>query len=173
MPELTKLERFEQIVMPHTNAAYNLARWLMRNEQDAEDAVQEAFLRAFRFFDGFQGVDGRAWLLAIVRNTCRSWFHRTAKEAPAEIDEVTLSCPAPNAEARMLRQADIDDVRGCIEELPAEYRDTIVLREMEEMSYKEIAEVLSAPIGTVMSRLARARARLQDCLMLKVKGTRA
>jgi RNA polymerase sigma-70 factor, ECF subfamily len=168
-PDATKLAQFEQIVMPHLNAAYNLARWLMRNEHDAEDVVQEAYLRAFRFFDGFQGGDGRGWLLAIVRNSCRTLLRQSGgRESAAEFDEQMHSARAPGSdpEERMLRQTGIDSVRHCIDGLPAEYREVIVLRELEEMSYKEIAEAASVPLGTVMSRLARARARLQDCLSL-------
>ena len=176
MPDATKLAQFEQIVLPHLNAAYNLARWLMRNEHDAEDAVQEAYLRAFRFFDGFHGGDGRAWLLAIVRNTCRTSLQQAHVRQPVtEFDETQHSARTPSStpEERMLRQAGIDSVRSCIEELPAEYREVIVMRELEELSYKEIAEAAAVPLGTVMSRLARARARLQDCLSLRPKGARA
>lgn len=169
-PDAKKLAQFEQIVMPHLNAAYNLARWLMRNEHDAEDVVQEAYLRAFRFFDGFHGGDGRAWLLAIVRNTCRTLLHQPATREPAaEFDEQLHSSRTSgfDPEERMLKQTRADSIRGCIDELPAEYREVIVLRELEELSYREIADAASVPIGTVMSRLARARARLQDCLSLR------
>ena len=156
--------------MPHLNAAYNLARWLMRNEHDAEDVVQEAYLRAFRFFDGFHGGDGRAWLLAIVRNTCRTLRHQSSVREPvAEFDEQIHSSGATaiSPEERMLKQTSVDSIRNCIDELPAEYREVIVLREIEELSYKQIADAASVPLGTVMSRLARARARLQDCLSLR------
>lgn len=170
-PDAIKLAQFEQIVMPHLNAAYNLARWLMRNEHDAEDVVQEAYLRAFRFFDGFRGGDGRAWLLAIVRNTCRTLAHQSATREPAtEFDEQlhsTRAAPGFDPEERMLKQTRADSIRDCIDELPAEYREVIVLRELEELSYREIADAASVPMGTVMSRLARARARLQDCLSLR------
>jgi RNA polymerase sigma-70 factor, ECF subfamily len=174
--DTAKLARFEQALLPHLNAAHNLARWLVRNEQDAQDVVQEAYLRAFRFFDGFQGGDGRAWLLAIVRNTGRTWLQQASKgDMATEFDEDQHSryCPAPGPEAGMIRQAGIDLVRQCIDELPPEYKEAIVMREMEEMSYKEIAEATSVPIGTVMSRLARARARVQSCLSVRVKGARA
>jgi RNA polymerase sigma-70 factor (ECF subfamily) len=175
-PDTARLARFEQTLLPHLNAANNLARWLVRNEQDAQDVVQEAYLRAFRFFDGFQGDDGRAWLLAIVRNTSRTWLQQAAKgDTAAEFDEDQHSryCPSPGPDAGMIRQAGIDSVRQCIEELPSEYKETLVMREMEEMSYKEIAEATAVPIGTVMSRLARARARVQNCLSLRMKGARA
>jgi len=175
MAESEKLARFEQIVIPHLDAAYNLARWLLRNEQDAEDAVQEAYLRAFRFFDTFEGGDGRPWLLAIVRNACRTLFQRTgAKESTTEFDEHKHSAGgATGAEERMLKQVDIDSVRSCIDELPPDYREVVILRELEELSYKEIAAAVAAPVGTVMSRLSRARSRLQDCLAIRVKGVRA
>ena len=175
MAEPTKLERFEQLVVPHLNSAYNLARWLVRNEQDAQDIVQEAYLRAFRFFDGFHGGDGKAWLLAIVRNTSRTWLHQVAnRDAAAEFDENQhgFSDSSLGPEARLIQQATVEFVRECIEELPVEYRVALVMREMEELSYKEIAEAMSVPLGTVMSRLARARTRLQNCLSLRVKGTR-
>jgi len=175
MAEATRLARFEEIVLPHLNAAYNLARWLLRNEHDAQDAVQEAYLRAYRFFDGFQGGDGRAWLMAIVRNTCRTSLQQTGKMEAAEFDEDQHSqyCPSFGPEAHMIQQSNADSVRRCIEELPAEYKDALVMREMEEMSYKEIAEATAVPIGTVMSRLARARSRVQNCLTLRLKGAQA
>jgi RNA polymerase sigma-70 factor (ECF subfamily) len=176
MAQTDKLARFEQIVMPHLDAAYNLARWLMRNQHDAQDAVQDAYLRAFRFFDSFEGGDGRAWLLAIVRNACRTSFQRTGgKAAMAEFDERKhgMDDAADDPEARLLKQANIESVRSCIEELPPEYREVVVMRELEELSYKEIASAISTPLGTVMSRLSRARARLQDCLSVRMKGVRA
>jgi RNA polymerase sigma-70 factor (ECF subfamily) len=169
--------RFEQAMLPHMNAAYNLARWLMRNESDAEDAVQEAYLRAFRFFESFQGEDGRGWLLAIVRNTCRTALVKSGTPAKnAEFQEEIHSFPGVDdvtTETQLARQDDIDSVRWCIERLPAEYREVIVLRELEQMSYKEIAGAIAAPLGTIMSRLARARARLQDCLTVRIQGVRA
>ena len=175
MPANPRLERFESLVLPHLNAAYNLARWLVRNEHDAQDIVQEAYLRSFRFFDGFHGGDAKAWLLAIVRNTSRTWFDRAGAHDMVELDEREHSqhCPTPGPEARMLQQSSIDSVRQCIEELPPDYRAVLVMRELEEMSYKDIAEAVSVPIGTVMSRLARARARLQNCLSLRMKGASA
>ena len=175
MVESDQLARFEQIVIPHLDAAYNLARWLMRNQQDAEDAVQEAYLRAFRFFDNFEGGDGRAWLLAIVRNVCRTSFQRAgAREATTEFDEQQHSAGAASTgpEERLLKQVDIESVRSCIEALPPDYREVVILRELEELSYKEIADAVAAPLGTVMSRLSRARARLQDCLAVHMKGVR-
>ncbi len=139
----------------------------MRNETDAEDMVQEAYLRALRFFESFHGDDGRAWLLAIVRNTCRTQQQRAAPAT--EFDEERHSSEGLSTEERLVRQTDIDSVRWCIEGLPAEYREVVVLRELEEFSYKEIAAAISAPLGTVMSRLARARARLMECLSARVR----
>ena len=158
-----KRARFEQTVLPHLNAAYNLARWLTRNSHDAEDVVQESYLRAFRAFDGFEGPDSRAWLLAVVRNTC---FSMLRKNKPAvEFDETyTAADPAPDAEAALITEAALGSLQDCLEALPLEFREVIVLRELEEMSYKEISDVARVPVGTVMSRLARARKRLQQCL---------
>jgi RNA polymerase sigma factor (sigma-70 family) len=175
MAESDKLARFEQIVIPHLDAAYNLARWLMRNEQDAEDAVQDAYLRAFRFFDTFEGGDGRPWLLAIVRNCCRTLFQgQGVKETTTEFDEQKHSTGYTiGTEERLLKQVDIESVRSCIEGLPPDYREVVILREIEELSYKEIAAAVAAPVGTVMSRLSRARTRLQNCLGVRVKGVRA
>jgi RNA polymerase sigma-70 factor (ECF subfamily) len=166
-----KLAQFERIVMPHLDAAYNLARWLMRNETDAEDMVQEAYLRALRFFESFHGEDGRAWLLAIVRNTCRTQQQRAA--STMEFDEERHSSESISTEERLVRQTDVDSVRSCIDGLPAEYREVVVLRELEEFSYKEIAAAIAAPLGTVMSRLARARARLMECLSARVRKVTA
>ena len=170
-----KLAKFERAVLPHLNAAYNLARWLMRNEHDAEDVVQEAYLRAFRFFGGFDGGDGRAWLLAIVRNVCWTSLRRAGGQEAVEFNEekYTGGASAFNPEVCALRQASIDSVRRCIEELPPSYREVIVMRELEELSYKEIAESACVPVGTVMSRLARARARLQNCLSVQPRGAHA
>lgn len=157
---------FEQTVMPHLDAAYNLARWLTRNDQDAEDVVQEAYLRAFRFFDGFRGGDGRAWLLAVVRNTCLTWLRQRGRKEMVEFDEQAHAAevPLPTPETTLLQKAALGSVQDCLEALPVEYREAFVLRELEDMSYKEIADVSGVPIGTVMSRLSRARKRLQSCL---------
>jgi RNA polymerase sigma-70 factor (ECF subfamily) len=174
---MTPLARFELAMLPHMNAAYNLARWLMRNDSDAEDAVQEAYLRAFRFFPSFEGSDGRGWLLAIVRNTCRTALQKSGTQSKtAEFQEELhsyASAEAATMEMHLSRQDDIASVRWCIERLPGEYREVIVLRELEQMSYKEIAEAIAAPLGTIMSRLARARSRLEDCLTARIPGVRA
>lgn len=157
-------------MLPHLSAAHNLARWMTKNPQDAEDVVQEAYIRAFRYFDGFHGDsssagnNSRAWLLAIVRNTCLTWL-RDARPA-VEFDERLHSSgqDSRNAEESLVHGSDLDSLRGCIERLPAEFRETVVMRELEGMSYKEIAEAVSVPTGTIMSRLSRARKRLEDCM---------
>jgi RNA polymerase sigma factor (sigma-70 family) len=160
-----KRARFEQTVLPHLNAAYNLARWLTRNSHDAEDVVQESYLRAFRAFDSFEGPDGRAWLLAVVRNTCFSMLRKNKNQPAVEFDETyTAADPSPDAEAVLISEAALGSLQDCLEALPLEFREVIVLRELEEMSYKEISDVARVPVGTVMSRLARARKRLQQCL---------
>ena len=161
-----KLALFEQNVMPHLHAAYNLARWLTRNDHDAEDVVQEAYLRAFRSFETFQGVDGRAWLLAVVRNTCFTWLRKKGGHPIQEFDEQARSAadPSPDAESILLNQAALGSLNDCLEALPVEFREVIVLRELEELSYKEISDIARVPVGTVMSRLARGRKRLQECL---------
>ena len=162
------LPNFEQAVLPHLDAAYNLARWLMRNEQDAQDAVQEAYLRAFRFFPSFHGGDGRAWLMKIVRNSCYTWLqvNRPLQDA-AEFDE-NLFVPdsrVPNPEEVVLQNDSGLQVRTAIEKLPPNIREVLILRELEGMSYKEIAHITGMPIGTVMSTLSRARNRLRQALM--------
>jgi RNA polymerase sigma factor (sigma-70 family) len=166
MDPASKLAFFEQNVIPHLNAAYNLARWLTGNGHDAEDLVQEAYLRAFRSFDTFQGQDGRAWLLAVVRNTCFTWLRKKGGQPTLEFDEQMHSAAdqTPDAESILINQAAIGSLNDCLEALPVEFREVIVMRELEELSYKEISGVVRVPIGTVMSRLARARKRLQECL---------
>lgn len=163
--------RFEEIVLPHLDAAHNLARWLVRNPQDAEDVVQEAFLRAFRFFGGYQGGDVRCWLLKIVRNTGYTWLakNRSAEMAEEFNEEVHRPDSRPNPEAAVLQTASSQMLHDALEELPLQFREAIVLRELEGLSYKEIAEVMEIPIGTVMSSLARGRARLKDTL-LRARG---
>ena len=163
----TKLARFEKAAMPHFDAAYNLARWLTRSSGDADDVVQEAYLRAFSFFDSFRGGDGRAWLFSIVRNTCYTWLRKNrTHDLMTEFDEALHSGTEQTAspEALQLQRADSEMVKEALEKLPAEFREVLVLREMEGLSYKEIAEISGIAIGTVMSRLARARKRLHDML---------
>ena len=158
---------FEQAVLPHLDAAYNLARWLMRNQQDAQDVAQEAYLRAFRFFPGFRGGDARAWLMKIVRNTCYTWLQTNrALQDAAEFDEnlfATDSCP-PNPEEAVLQNDSNTLLRKALEKLPPNFREVLILRELEGMSYKEIADITGMPAGTVMSSLSRARGRLRQIL---------
>ncbi len=167
MQEEGKLESFEQTILPHLDAAYNLARWLTRNENDAEDVVQEAYLRAYRSFAGFNGTDGRSWLLTILRNTCYTWLRRNRADqlsTPLNEDIHQEVVASPNPEELLLQNADRQHLQDALEELPVEFREALVLREFEGLSYKEIADVIGVPVGTVMSRLARARDRLKDAL---------
>jgi RNA polymerase sigma-70 factor, ECF subfamily len=165
--ERERLKSFEQTVLPHLDAAYNLARWLTGNDHDAADVAQEASLRAFRFFGSFRGDNARAWLLTIVRNTFYTWLRKNRpQEKTVEIDDETLDIEdaSANAETASPQFADADAVRRAIAELPVEFREIVILREMEGFSYKEIAELAEVPIGTVISRLARARKLLQKSL---------
>jgi len=166
MPE-NQMPNFEELVLPHLDAAYNLARWLTRNTQDADDVVQEAYLRAFRFIGGFRGRDARTWLLKIVRNTCYTWLHQNrAQQVTDPFDEQvhTEAAESQDPEKLLLRKAEGQLLNQALEELPTDFREVFVLLEFEGLSYKEIAEVLGIPIGTVMSRLARARHRLRESL---------
>jgi RNA polymerase sigma-70 factor (ECF subfamily) len=165
--ESERLKLYEQKVLPHLDAAYNLARWLAGNDHDAQDVAQEASLRAFKFFGGFHGENARAWLLSIVRNTFYTWLRKNRpKEKLVEIDDETLAIEDESAGAESASPpfADADAVRRVIAELPVEFREIVILREMEGFSYKEIADLAEVPIGTVMSRLARARKLLQKSL---------
>jgi RNA polymerase sigma factor (sigma-70 family) len=151
-------------LLSHVDAAYNLARWLSRNEQDAQDIVQESFLRALRFSDQCRQESVRPWLLQIVRNTCHTWLARNrSKPEPAEI-LVEAASAATSPDRIFQRQQNASAVRRAIELLPDEFREVIILREMESLSYKEIARITELPIGTVMSRLSRARERLKELL---------
>lgn len=170
-----KLRRFEAEISPHLGPAYNLARWLMRNHEDAEDVVQEAFLRAFAAFESFRGIDGRPWLLAIVRNTAMTQLSRNrGGSQDPDFDNVarTASASDPDPEAQLLASVGQDQLRDALGKLPDEFRETIVLRELEELSYKEIAAVTGVPMGTVMSRLARGREALRGLLTRPRKGLR-
>ena len=168
-----KLARFEQSIMPHMDAAYNLARWLARSESDAQDIAQEAYLRAFKFFAGFRGGDGRSWLLRIVRNTFYTWLDKNRRNEETTIsDEESedIESGTVTADGLLIREADSKMLHQAIEGLPVEFREVLVMRELEDMSYKEIADVAAIPLGTVMSRLARARRLLRDALAHHVAG---
>jgi len=176
LSEATKVERFEEVALQHLGAAYSLARWLVHNEHDAEDLVQDAYLRALRFFSGYYGGDSRAWLLTIVRNTCYTWLERNrAQQLNEPIDEKLedeLGLDFADPEALLLQRVDAEMVRDALQELPVQFREVVVLREMEALSYKEIAVIVDIPIGTVMSRLKRGRKRLY-ALLAKRMGKEA
>jgi RNA polymerase sigma-70 factor, ECF subfamily len=169
------LERFERCVLPHLDAAWNLARHMLRDAHEAEDAVQEAMLRACRHFAGLRGVDGRPWLMAIVRNTCLTQLRRRRPAGQAvEFDEEAHTPEtAAGPELELARVRASDSVRGALAALPVEFREVIVLRELEGLSYREIATVIDAPIGTVMSRLSRARHQLACALRGDTAGREA
>ena len=160
---------FEETVLPHLDAAFNYARWLTRNDADAEDVVQDACVRAMRFFSSLRDDDARAWLFTIVRN---AWYSRVSRKANVaegtRLNDGQDQRPdnALDPEERLLQQHTVGLVRAALEQLPVDFREAIVLREIEGLSYKEIAEIAGVPIGTVMSRLARARERLQTILKL-------
>ncbi len=157
--------RFETLVLPHLDAAFNLARWLLRSGTDAEDAAQEAMLRAYRFFHGFRGGDVRAWLLQIVRNTCFTWMERNRHgKDMTEFDEELHGPTGPTPESLAIAADSRRRLTQALESLPSRFREVIVLRELEGCSYKEIATITSIPIGTVMSTLSRARRQLQLAL---------
>lgn len=157
--------RFEQLVLPHLDAAFNLARWVLRGRADAEDVAQEAMLRAFRFFRGFHGGDVRAWLLQIVRNSCYTWLEKNRPmELASEFDEELYPQSSATPESLAIASDDRDRLTQALEALPPRSREVLVLRELEGCSYKEIAAITSMPIGTVMSALARARQRLERAL---------
>lgn len=167
--------RFQAFLLPHIDSAFNLARWLARNDHDAEDIVQEAYLRAFRFFDSFRGEDGRPWLLGIVRNTFHTWYQQNRPQREStEFDEELHAAEAAaylagdasqdNPEAQLLRKESRRRVHAALGALPVEFREVLVMRELEDLSYKEIAGIVGIPIGTVMSRLARGRKQLAQVL---------
>jgi RNA polymerase sigma-70 factor, ECF subfamily len=157
--------RFEMLVLPHLDAAFNLARWLVRSAADAEDVAQEAMLRSYRFFPGFHGGDVRAWLLQIVRNTCYTWLEKNHRvKNSTEFDETQHLHPSPSPETLAITSDDRERLTHALESLSPQFREVIVLRELEGCSYKEIAAITSIPIGTVMSTLSRARRQLQLAL---------
>jgi RNA polymerase sigma-70 factor (ECF subfamily) len=157
--------RFERDVMPHRDAAYNLARWILRGRAQAEDVTQEAFLRAYRSFAGFQTGNARGWLLQIVRNCCFTWLQQNqVAEEMTEFDEQTMPPKPENPESLAMAAYDRERLQRALEDLPGHFREIIVLRELEGCSYKEIAAITTRPIGTVMSALARARQQLRTIL---------
>jgi RNA polymerase sigma-70 factor, ECF subfamily len=173
MFERINLPNFEQALLPHFDAAYNLARWLTCNQLDAEDIVQEAYLRAFRYFPGFRGGDARAWLLRIVRNTYYTWLPASRRfRDNAEFDENSFPADSSflNPEELVLQNDSGLLVRKALERLTANYREVLVLREFEGLSYKEIADITGMPAGTVMSSLSRARVRLRQVLTELMKS---
>lgn len=159
---------YEEVLLPHLDAAYNLARWLTRDERDAEDIVQEAYLRAIKHFATFRGGNARPWVLTIVRNTYYTWIHRnrlTEALDPSDVEEDALISETPNPEMLLLQESDKQMVRRALQKLPTHFLEVIVLREFEELSYQQIADLVQVPIGTVMSRLARARKLLAQLVI--------
>ena len=174
---MTHLARFEQSVLPHLDAAYNLARWITRNDHDAEDVVQEAFMRAIRYFDRLKGANARPWLLGIVRNTCYTWLRKNRPAEMVAIDDFDMlpleegphGGHADNPEVIVLQSANRKLVHLALEELPVAFREVIVMREIEDMSYKDIAAIADIPMGTVMSRLSRGRELLKRAIENRMK----
>src|ERR1051325_313385 len=160
--------QFEQVVVPHLDAAYNLARWLAGNDHDAEDIAQEATLRAFRFIKSFRNGNSKAWVLTIVRNTAYSWLKQNRPAAIVNIDNEDFleieDTTTPAADSASIRSADVALLKTVLDELPPLFREALILREVEGLSYKEIADIVEAPIGTVMSRLGRARKQFETTL---------
>jgi RNA polymerase sigma-70 factor, ECF subfamily len=166
-----ELASFEAVMLPHMDAAHNLARWLLRNEQDAQDVVQEAYLRAFKSYSGFHGSNGRAWLLTIVRNTSYTLLkkNRTADLTTTFDEEIHATGQESVSPATILEHAeDAELIKNAMNKLPAEFLEILTLRHQEELSYQEISEILKIPTGTVMSRLARARAKLREYLASQI-----
>jgi RNA polymerase sigma-70 factor (ECF subfamily) len=171
--------RFEEEILVHLDAAHNLARWITRDAGMAKDAVQDGCLRAFRAFDRMQGPNARSWFLAVIRNTCIDLLReRRAHASDEEYDEDVHGMEAPSDNVAMTpedivaRASDAQWLRGCIDALPREYREVVVLRELEELSYKEISAIVDIPIGTVMSRLSRGRDLLQQRMLVAHKVSR-
>ena len=164
-------ESFDEVVLPHLDAAYRLARWLMRNEHDAEDVVQEASLRAFRYFRTFTGGDGRAWFLRIVRNTCCGWRGHSfqAQTDPFDEEQHSSARPASDPETLVLQTDDVRLIEQAMRHLPGRFRELLVLRELEGLSYRELADVMGIPIGTVMSSLSRARQAFRGAVDTQLK----
>jgi len=176
IPVRAEVGGLAEILHSHLDSAYNLARWLVRNGDDAEDVVQEAYLRAFQYSDGFRGGDARAWLLTIVRNAAYRWLRKTrAFEPVTQFDEqmATSGVEMPDPEQQLLQKADGRLVEQAMSQLPVRFREILILRELEGYSYKQIADVMGLPMGTVMSTLSRARARFRDAAgdLLKKHGS--
>ncbi len=178
--EMSRHSDFSRSVMPHLDAAYNLARWLTRNDADAEDVVQDAMIRAYRFFDSLREADARPWLLTIVRNTTYSWLQKNRPTDVVPIDDtstlsadvVTIGHASPmetNPEVILLQSANRKLVNQALEDIPVGYREVLVMRELEDLSYKEIASIVGIPIGTVMSRLSRGRDLLRAALEQRMR----
>jgi RNA polymerase sigma-70 factor, ECF subfamily len=175
-----KARRFREAALPYLNDAYTLARYLLRNAADAEDAVQECYLRAYRHFDGYRGPAMKPWLFAILRNVCRAEYARrtaaptsTIDDAPESVEQAPLwHEPEPTPEAQLQRRLDGDTVRRLVAALAEPFRETFVLREIQNLSYREIADIAAVPVGTVMSRLARARAMLRSAWLAEQEQTR-
>lgn len=167
--------RFEHVALPHLDAAYNLARWLTRNDQDAQDVVQEACLRAMRYFASFRGDQARPWLLTIVRHTCYAWLRENRPAELVHFDEPPEAA-APSADEpheHAVRRADRAQLNQAIAALPIDFREVLVLRELEDLPYRDIARIADIPLGTVMSRLSRARALLREALQPEAARPRA
>jgi RNA polymerase sigma-70 factor, ECF subfamily len=175
LPDESKAADFDRTFIPHMDAAYNLARWLVRDDYDAQDVVQEAYLRAFRFATGFRGGDPRAWLLAIVRNAAFTWLKRNrGADPPTEFDEQVhgRAVEETGVEADTVRKADGAMIHAALDELADGFREVLVMRDIEGLSYKEIADAAAVPLGTVMSRLARARGKLARSLQKRIAKER-
>jgi RNA polymerase sigma-70 factor (ECF subfamily) len=165
-------EQFEALILPHLDAAYTLARYLLRDEHDAQDAVQDAALRAFRYFDGFRQGDARAWFLTIVRNCCHTWRQRHRVDRltePLAGDDSSVLRDPREADAPLIEESERAAISRAVASLPVEFREVVVLREIQEMTYAQISDVVGVPIGTVMSRLSRARKRLALLLRTDVQ----
>jgi RNA polymerase sigma-70 factor (ECF subfamily) len=167
-------QSFDDVILPHLDAGYRLARWLMRNEHDAEDVVQEASLRALRYFRTFSGGNGRAWFLRIVRNTCWGWHGHSVQALTDPFDEEQHSSdsPASDPEALLLRTDDVTLIGRAMSNLPDRSRELLVRRELEGLSYRELAHQMDIPIGTVMSGLSRARQAFRGALNNELKTVR-
>lgn len=178
MDDPSRRERFETTILVHLDAAHNLARWVLRDDAAAEDVVQDASVRAFRFFDDMLGPTPKAWFMAIVRRACLDWLGRARRRGIEEsyddakhgVAVLDAAGAAESPESLAIRSADIRQLHACLEALPREFREVLILREMEELSYREISAVVGIPIGTVMSRLARGRDQLAQ--RMRAPGTR-